>query len=363
MIVALLAPLDTRVVDSTAEPITPAIQARIDASSTTSPRCPVTPSSHAPSLAHVEQLTPADDSFHPPANSDRWWTETCWFSFDQPGRNLSATIYPLFRPNLNVCSLAVYIWDGEACEPWAVPYQRFLWHLAMPTTDLTRLDLEGLRYEVIEPLMRYRVAFDDRQGTTFDLDFTGLREPWLASKSKHGGHFDQPCAVRGSLTLRGEAIEIDCMGMRDRTWSPRPDDRGGRGTGYTYGIGGADTQFLLLTTLDGNAGAFQSGVFAGYLVRNGVGSRLVDASRRVTARERGYPTSLEIRVTDDSGRTVSATGRCLNRFANWATPGSFAWMSMVEWTLDDGAVVIGEDQEVWSIDQLGERLRRLESLG
>ncbi|MEY4371861.1 MAG: hypothetical protein RL219_630, partial [Actinomycetota bacterium] len=61
MIVALLAPLDTRVVDSTAEPITPAIQARIDASSTTSPRCPVTPSSHAPSLAHVEQLTPADD--------------------------------------------------------------------------------------------------------------------------------------------------------------------------------------------------------------------------------------------------------------------------------------------------------------
>jgi phosphate starvation-inducible protein PhoH len=36
---------------------------------------------------------------------------------------------------------------------------------------------------------------------------------------------------------------------------------------------------------------------------------------------------------------------------------------MVEWTLDDGAVVIGEDQEVWSIDQLGERLRRLESLG
>lgn len=241
-----------------------------------------------------------------------------------------------------------------------MPYQRFLWHLAMPSTDLAHLELEGLRYDVIEPLMQYRVRYDDQQGTYFDLEYRGLREPWLASKSKHGGHLDQPCSVRGTLVMRGETIEIDCMGMRDRTWSPRPDDRGGRGTGYTYGIGGADTQFLLLTALDGNVGSFQAGVFTGYLVRNGVGSRLVDSERRVTGRQHGYPTSLEIRVTDDSGRTTTASGRCLNRFANWATPGSFAWMSMVEWTLDDGSTVIGEDQEVWSTDQLGPRLGALD---
>ena len=308
----------------------------------------------------MDLLTPADDSFHPPATTHRWWTETCWFSFDQPGRNLSATIYPLFRPNLGVCSLAVFVWDGNAMEPWAVPYGQFRWHLAMPTTDLTALQLEGLRYDVIEPLMEYRVRFDDADRLSMDLRYRGLREPWLASKSAHGGHFDQPCHVTGTVVLHGEEIPIDCLGMRDRTWSPRPDDGSGRGTGYTYGIGGADEQFLLLTGLEGNVGRYTAGVCAGYMVRDGVGSRLVDSSRTVHLRQNGYPEKIEVAMTDELGRHVTAQGRCLNRYANWATPGSFAWMSMTEWTLDDGRVVYGEDQEVWSPDQLGPTLAALD---
>ena len=281
-------------------------------------------------------------------------------SFDQPGRNLSATIYPLFRPNLNVCSLAVFVWDASAVEPWAVPYGMFRWHLAMPTTDLAHLELEGLRYDVVEPLMEYRVRFEDADRASFDLRYRGLREPWVASKSAHGGHFDQPCRVTGTVVLAGEEIAIDCLGMRDRTWSPRPDDRYGRGTGYTYGIGGADEQFLALTTTEANRGMFQAGVFAGYLVRDGVGSRLVDSTRTVLRRVGGYPDVLVVTVTDEAGRSLSATGRCLNRYANWATPGSFAWMSMVEWTLDDGTVVHGEDQEVWTPDRLGPALAALD---
>lgn len=306
-------------------------------------------------------LTAADDSFHPPASTDRWWTETCWFSFDQPGRDLSATIYPLFRPNLGVCSLAVFLWDGQAHEPWAVPYGQFRWHLAMPSTDLSALRLEGLSYDVLVPLMRYRVRFDDGERCSMDLVYQGLREPWLASKSPHGGHFDQPCQVTGTVVLHGEEIAIDCFGMRDRTWSPRPDDRYGRGTGYTYGIGGADEQFLLLTSLDGNTGTFTAGVFAGYVVRDGVGARLVDSSRTVLTRRAGYAETLRVTMTDELGRVTSATGHCRNRYANWATPGSFAWMSMVEWDLGDGRRVVGEDQEVWSPDQLGPALARLEA--
>jgi hypothetical protein len=306
----------------------------------------------------VEQLTPADDSFHPPATSDRWWTETCWFSFDQPGRDLSATIYPLFRPNLGVCSLAVFLWDGTAHAPWAVPYGFFRWHLAMPDGDLTDLSLEGLRYEVLEPLMRYRVRFEDADRLVIDLRYEGLREPWLASKSAQGGHFDQPCRVTGTIVLRGEEIAIDCMGMRDRTWSPRPDDRYGRGTGYTYGIGGADEQFLVLTSLDGNAGEFSAGVFAGYRVHDGIGARLTGARRDVLERRDGYPVRLRVELRDELERVTTAEGRCRNRYANWATPGSFAWMSMVDWDLG-GMTLIGEDQEVWAPDRLGPALAAL----
>ena len=60
------------------------------------------------------------------------------------------------------------------------------------------------------------------------------------------------------------------------------------------------------------------------------------------------------------GMFASADGT-VNRYANWATPGSFAWMSMVAWDLGDGNVIYGEDQEVWAPDRLGPALAGLNS--
>ncbi len=300
------------------------------------------------------------DRFHEPPSDDRWWTETCWFSFDQPGADLSATFYPLFRPNLGICSLAVYIWDSSAHEPWRIRHRRFWWHLAMPTTDLTELSLEGLSYDCLEPDRRYRVRYEDGHDVAVDLEYTGLRELWVASDHPNGGHTDQPCSVVGTVRLAGETIDIDCLGMRDRTWSPRPDDRVGGGTGYTYGIGSSESQFLMLTRLDGNEGSHTEGVFRGYLVRDGEASSLEAASRRVLSRRDGAPLDIEVSGSDERGRRFEARGRRRNAFANHATPGSFAWMSMFEWLTDDG-VVIGQDQEVWSPDMLGARLAALEA--
>jgi len=185
-------------------------------------------------------LTELDDQLHPPASPDRWWSETCWFSFDQPGPDLSATIYPLFRPNLGVCSLGVWLWDGRAHEPWNVRYGQGYWHLAMPTTPLTDLHLEGLRYQRLEPLQRYLVSYHDGDRLSLELECTGLREPHEAGIADGVGHFDQPCRVQGEIVLGGERIAIDCLGMRDRTWSVRPEDRRSRGTAYTYGNVDAD---------------------------------------------------------------------------------------------------------------------------
>ena len=78
----------------------------------------------------------------------------------------------------------------------------------------------------------------------------------------------------------------------------RPEIRYGHGTAYTYGYTGADEQFLAMTTLDGNKGSFISGVFSGFLVRDGVQAPLVDAKRRVIERRDGYPTRIEIEAVD-----------------------------------------------------------------
>jgi hypothetical protein len=153
--------------------------------------------------------------------------------------------------------------DGHESAPWRILYRSFLWHLAMPTTELTELELEGLRYDCLEPERRFRVRYDDGDLVSVDLRYEGLREVWVASDHPRGGHTDQPCAVTGTVRIGDEEIDIDCTGMRDRTWSRRPDDRRRGGSGYTYGIGSGREQFLALTALDGNEGRHTEGVFRG----------------------------------------------------------------------------------------------------
>lgn len=307
----------------------------------------------------MSNLSDRDDSLHAPPNDDRWWSETCWFGFDDPEHQLSATIYPVFRPNLGICSLGVYVWDASAHEPWAVPYGRSFWHLAMPVGDLVDLRLQGLSYDRIEPLRRYRVAYRDADLIELELEFTGLRPPYEAFVRNGVGHFDQPCRVVGEIRLRVDApITIDTLGMRDRTWSGRADDRSGHGAAYTYGHASADEHFLLLTSLQGNEGSFSTGVFSGYLVRDGVHAKLESSTRRVVERKNGYPTVIEIEATDVTGRRLEAVGHTRSRLANQATPAQFAWMSFTEWATAGGDLY-GEDQEVWSPDRLGPELKRL----
>jgi hypothetical protein len=308
-------------------------------------------------------LTPDDDRLHPAASDHPWWSETCWYSFDQPGEDLSATFYPVFRRNLGICSLGVSLWDPTAHEPWRVPYSRSFWHLPLPATDLTELRLQGLAYDCLEPLQRYHVGYHDDGLGDIELEFTGLRPPHESGIANGVGHLDQPCRVVGEVVIRDRRIPIDTIGMRDRTWSLRPEDRRSPGTAYTYGHSGADEQFLVMTTLRGNVGSFVSGVFSGYLVRDGVHAALVDSARRVIERRDGYPTRIEVEATDALGRRLDAVGVACNRFANQATASQFAWMSMMRWTVVDGdrtaTDVIGEDQEVWSADRLGAVLAAL----
>lgn len=309
----------------------------------------------------MTMLSEADDHFHAPATTQPWWTETCWFSLDLPEHDLSLTIYPFFRPNLGICSLAVYLWDASAHEPWAVRYARSYWHLPMPRTDLVDLDLQGLRYQRLEPLRRYRVTYEDADLLALELEYTGLRAPHEAGISAGVGHFDQPCHVVGELRLHGQTLPVDGLGMRDRTWSDRGEDRRRRGSAYTYGHLSADEQFLLLTNVEGNEGRFRTGVFTGYLVRDGVSAPLTDAVRRVVERTHGHPVCIEIEATDALGRRLVASGTTRNRLADQASSAQFAWMSLTEWHVDGGAVMYGEDQEVWSPDRLGRELAALDT--
>ena len=291
-------------------------------------------------------VTPADDRLHPPGSPHPLWTETAWFAFMVPERGLAGTIYPVFRPNLGVASLGVYVWDASACEPWRVPYGLGLWHLPLPAGDLDDLSLAGLRLRCLEPLARYALAYEDGDRIALELDYVGLLPPRGVGIGGGRGHLDQPCRVRGRLRLRGEEIAVDCLDLRDRSWSVR-DDRGSVRASYSYAMASERDGFL--------AAGFEhegaSRLVAGFLLRDGVAAALAAGTREVVARECGHPARVRLQARDALGRSLEAEGACVSRLANPATPGLFAWMSLTDWQFD-GRRAFGSDQDVWSPDRL-----------
>jgi hypothetical protein len=199
----------------------------------------------------------------------------------------------------------------------------------------------GLKFDLLEPLMRWRVRYDSDE-VSFDVTYDGLFPPHVAPR---GDHLDQPCHVTGSLRLHGEDFPVDCYEMRDKSWSVRsdvnldlpPDFALGS---YCYAFL-PDQGFLMRTA---GSDLSLTALHSGWLWREGALSPLATGSRRV---ERDGATStrrLFVEGTDELGRSFTAVGETVNRFAFRSTPAILAWISGANWHLD-GRPAWGEDQE------------------
>ena len=313
----------------------------------------------------IQRLTAEDDGLHaPPTRDDPMWTESYYFGFDLEERSLSLAVYPLFRQNLGVWSLAIHVWDKSGFLPWELPYSKFLWHLPLPATaDLKDFDMAGLRYKALEPLQRYLVAYNDPGRVAMELEFDGLDPPFASwtQVDKHSqvagkGHFDQDCRVTGALVLNGERIRVDTYGHRDRSWYSRPDTGARRSVSISFGIN-AEEQFLVMRPqMVGTSADPDEGV-GGYLVRDGVRSDIRSATRRVTERIETRAQRIELEAVDKLGRRIEATGRTNNALAFNTSPPIFAWFSQVSWDTAAGRMV-GEDQETYSYAEIGAALKQ-----
>jgi hypothetical protein len=196
------------------------------------------------------------------------------------------------------------------------------------------------------------VTYQDGARFSAELEYTGLIAAHAAGIRGGHGHIDQPCRVRGEITLRGRRIAIDAPEMRDRSWSVRRDDRTTRGA-YSYAIASERDSFLAMSFASpglGGRGDIQP-IITGYHVRDGEKSPLVAGTRTLERDETNpWPTRVTIEARDALGRDLRATGTTLNRFANQASPGLFAWMSLTRWDFANESY--GQDQDIWSPDLL-----------
>ncbi len=309
-------------------------------------------------MSHDRQFTPRDDHFHFDEMGDDWWaTETSWFSFHHPERKLGGWFYTMARPNIGTIAGGAWVWDDRAYLPWEVLYSaNYSAQELLPNTDLADCKLpNGVSIKVLEPCTRYALGYDDGDRFKADLIFHAVMppEPLTAVGSTFGSahHFDQFGRVTGNLVLHGEVIALDCIGMRDRTWGRRPEDRP-RQAAYVTGAANADTGFLAVT----QGKVPRDEVAYGFLRRDGRNVPLASGERQVERDPKeGWITRITLLARDTQGRELRAEGVPVSRII--LNRHTFIDInSLIRWE-HDGLVAWGEDQDMWPVHRWARRQR------
>jgi hypothetical protein len=304
------------------------------------------------------KFTSQDDHFHFAEMGNDWWaTETSWFSFHHPERRLGGWFYTMVRPNIGTVAGGAWVWDHRAHLPWEALYSANYSAQELPKDlDLANCRLPtGVAIRVLEPCMRYALGFDDGERLQANLTFEGVMppEPLTAVGSTFGSahHFDQFGRVTGELVLHGEKIAIDCIGMRDRTWGNRPEDRP-RQAAYVTGAADAAHGFLAVT----NGKPESDQVSYGFLRRGGKTISLTGGERRVQRDPtQGWITRIELFARDTAGRELRATGIPVSRII--LNRHTFIDInSLIRWDLN-GVIAWGEDQDMWPVHRWARRQR------
>lgn len=295
----------------------------------------------------TDVLTVLDDRLHPPAVDDPWWTETAWFGFSRPERGLCGSIYQIYRSVQGVMATAVYVWAPGHETLHELPYYRTFWHLPIPL-DAHPCDNDlpsGLAVSTVTPMADYRLTYHDGDECRFDFEWRSVMPAQPFHVANGMGHLDQLGRVTGTLTLHGETVEIDCIEMRDRSWTPRRETSTRTRRGYTYGAthDGSDG-FFIATNME--PGAVDDAIVGGWLLHDGAVTPVDGGRRHVTRDDLSRPSAVDLHV-DAGGTERRWHGDVVSRLALPTTP-YFAWMSLTNWTDEAGRRWCGEDHDSWS---------------
>jgi len=303
-----------------------------------------------------------DDGFHE-ASQHPWETETFWTSFNIPERKLSGWFYNQVLANQGDTGLyngGAFVWDDNDVSPYEQTVKGT--PIAQPR-DLNDIHLpNGNRIKTLVPCTRYMVQRFDKGRFECELYFEGVMAPnphpagvWPFIK---GRHFDQAMRVTGELKLNGEKLDIDCISVRDRSWSPRPPHdmstdkpksedkarpiRPRRSVGYVFGSASPSDAFLAYTS--SIEGEEVERLDTGYLVRDGIWAHLVEGERRcVVDPDREWIWRIELEGRDTLGRTLTAVGEMVSHQGAFGPGKGGPGNALFFWTWD-GAEGWGENQ-------------------
>lgn len=307
-------------------------------------------------IYHGPEFRPEDDQFHPPG-PDIWHTETSWFAFHIPERKIGGWLYGFIRPNIGVCTAAVFLYDHKESAPHRALFSEHQQAQPMPKElDLNNFTFpRGYSVRTLEPTRRYKLDYEYGGVLKVDLEFEGLMDPhpYMRNAFADSAHYDQLGHMTGYIILRGERIEVDCYSIRDRSWGPRTDNAPPNFNRmcYDYGCGPDRKGFVVFSHQqelgEGGTSPLAHGVF---MHPDGRRVPIVEGTRTVTRDPKNiWVDRLLIECVDEEGQKHVMKGHSLSRFffspARW-----ISLDSLIEWDID-GSKGWGEDQDLWRYDQ------------
>ena len=309
----------------------------------------------------TQDLSHSLDHFYRGQNDDPYWTDSSWFSWAIPEQDICGLIWMHFRPNMNCMCAGPAMWDRSGQHVWDFPYFDFQTMRRLPEgrygVDYDKYDFAapwGLSVRTIEPLQRYRIAYD-RFGFRLDLEFEAIAPPNVINapsaeqlKSAFRLHFEQPGRIRGEVELDGVRHRVDTFSIRDGGHGPRFMENSAPG-GYAWSTADEKTGFHVLAP--GSGGGPQSKVIGGYILRDGIISPTVDGHRRVVERNGARPEVVEIHARDELGRELNVLGRARAPAEFMLFPERGQWWTLFRWDYEGASGATGEDQEYYGIHE------------
>ena len=312
--------------------------------------------------AHAGPLgsaTAADEYLHaPPASGHYTASETSYYGFNIPERQLNGEIYVWFHPVLRVMSCSLYIWSGIKASTLACEYVNHHHFLPFPDhgiADYTIAPL-NLRIRVIEPLKSIHIEFDDAlRDVSLSLRLDAIMPPGVRPG---GGHFTQAMKTSGELRLHGELMTIDGYFSRDRSWGKERGEDPLPLPPLTWMVGVFNDNFAFHALAHDDPALMPEWVDAfpdvkpgrnlvwGYIWKEGELTP-VTAARKLTTREADglAPRLIEMELDDARGRTFAIRGivRARTPWQTWQNMNTF--FCQTRWECD-GVVGYGDTQDV-----------------
>jgi hypothetical protein len=308
--------------------------------------------------ARFAPVVPEDEFLHPVAPGAGYaTTETSYWGFCVPERDLMAEIYIWFHPALGTMSAGILLFRGKKSSSLAADFVHHNHFLPMPAQiGNYSIDAIGLQIEVLEPLKKIRMRCKDpERNVSFDVLFTGAMPP---IGRPNGHHLVQVMHTTGELNLYGERIAIDSYFTRDRSWAAERHETPRDVPPITWMTGNADGDLAFhLVAFDDPAlgpewvGRFEQplpgeNLMWGFIRRNGV-TASVKAARKLTHREADgvTPRAFDLEIIDEHDRSLALHGVITAR-APWAT-----WQNVVvhygltRWEID-GREAWGDCQDI-----------------